>query len=107
WVNPNIAREAISHQLTMSGLEVESCTPVAPAFKGVIVGEVVHMEKHPDADRLRVCEVKIKNQPHLNIVCGAQNVKVGMKVAVAMIGAELPNDLVIKPTTIRGVASQG
>ena len=106
WVNPHIDRQALCSALTMAGLEVEDAAPVAPLFSGVIVGEVLRVDKHPEADRLHLCEVSTGGAK-LKIVCGAENVRVGMKVPVATLGALLPNDLVIKPATIRGSASEG
>jgi phenylalanyl-tRNA synthetase beta chain len=110
WVNPPLDSEALAHQLTMAGLEVDSNDPIAPAFNGVVVGEVLTVVQHPDADRLRVTTVsvgKANNGEPLQIVCGAPNVAVGLKVPVAMIGAVLPKDFKIKPSKLRGVDSQG
>lgn len=110
WVNPPLDSEALAHQLTMAGLEVDSNDPIAPPFNGVVVGEVLTVVQHPDADRLRVTTVnvgKANNGEPLQIVCGASNVAVGLKVPVAMIGAVLPKDFKIKPSKLRGVDSQG
>ncbi|MDE2422107.1 MAG: phenylalanine--tRNA ligase subunit beta [Gammaproteobacteria bacterium] len=110
WVNPALDSEALAHQLTMAGLEIDSNDPIAPAFNGVVVGEVLTVVQHPDADRLRVTTVnvgKANNGEPLQIVCGASNVAVGLKVPVAMIGAVLPKDFKIKPSKLRGVDSQG
>jgi len=107
WVNPNLSREALCHMLTMAGLEVEEASPVSESFSGVLIGQILKIKKHPQADRLQVCEVTVGTNPHLNIVCGATNIKEGMKVPVAMLNAVLPNNLVIKATTIRGEPSQG
>jgi len=110
WVNPPLDSEALAHQLTMAGLEVDSNDPIAPPFHGVVVGEVLTVVQHPDADRLRVTTVnvgKANNGEPLQIVCGASNVAVGLKVPVAMIGAVLPKDFKIKPSKLRGVDSQG
>lgn len=107
WVDPKITREELSHALTMGGLEVEEIAPVAQKFKGVVVGEVLAIEKHPSADRLQICKVDVAEANPLTIVCGATNVTVGMKAAVAKIGAELPQQIIIKKTAIRGVASEG
>jgi phenylalanyl-tRNA synthetase beta chain len=110
WVNPSLDSEALAHQLTMAGLEVDSNDPIAPPFHGVVVGEVLTVVQHPDADRLRVTTVNVgtaNGGEPLQIVCGAPNVAVGLKVPVAMIGAVLPKDFKIKPSKLRGVDSQG
>lgn len=107
WVNPAIDSDALSDQLTMLGLEVDELAPVAKPFTGVVVGEVLTVEQHPDADRLRVTTVNIGSGEPLQIVCGAPNVRVGMKAPVATIGAVLPGDFKIKKGKLRGVESQG
>ena len=107
WVNPAIDSETLSNQLTMLGLEVDDMTPAAQPFTGVVIGEVLTVEQHPDADRLRVTTVNIGSGEPLQIVCGAPNVRAGMKVAVATIGAVLPGDFKIKKGKLRGVESQG
>jgi phenylalanyl-tRNA synthetase beta chain len=106
-VNPNISREQLCTQLTYAGLEIEQFAPVAGDFSGVVVGNVLSLVKHPEADRLNVCEVDIGDGKPLRIVCGASNVRAAMRVAVAIEGAKLPNDLVIKATKLRGVPSAG
>ncbi|MDH2540908.1 phenylalanine--tRNA ligase subunit beta [Acinetobacter baumannii] len=107
WVNPAIDSDTLSDQLTMLGLEVDELTPVAKPFTGVVVGEVLTVEQHPDADRLRVTTVNIGSGEPLQIVCGAPNVRAGMKAPVATIGAILPGDFKIKKGKLRGVESQG
>ena len=107
WVNPAIDSETLSNQLTMLGLEVDELAPVAKPFTGVVVGEVLTVEQHPDADRLRVTTINIGSGEPLQIVCGAPNVRVGMKAPVATIGAVLPGDFKIKKGKLRGVESQG
>ncbi|WP_213385073.1 phenylalanine--tRNA ligase subunit beta [Acinetobacter pittii] len=107
WVNPAIDSETLSDQLTMLGLEVDELAPVAKPFTGVVVGEVLTVEQHPDADRLRVTTVNIGLGEPLQIVCGAPNVRAGMKAPVATIGAVLPGDFKIKKGKLRGVESQG
>lgn len=106
WVNPNLTREELANALTMAGLEVEELAPVAETFTGVVIGQVLTVGPHPDSDRLQVCTVTIGKPSPLTIVCGAPNVAAGMKVAVAAVDAVLPK-MTIKPTTIRGVASEG
>lgn len=104
--NPSMTTAELAHLLTMSGLEVESCTPVAPPFTGIVVGEVLTVAKHPNADKLSLCSVNAGQGEPLQIVCGAPNVRAGMKVPLAMIGASLPV-LEIKAAKMRGVESQG
>jgi len=105
-VNPAMTTEELAHLLTMSGLEVESCTPVAPPFTGIVVGEVLTVARHPNADKLSLCSVSIGRAEPLQIVCGAPNVRAGMKAPLAIVGAKLPG-LEIKAATMRGVESQG
>jgi phenylalanyl-tRNA synthetase beta chain len=97
----------LATQLTLAGLEVESVTPVAAPFSGVFVGEVLASKRHPDADKLSVCEVTTDGENRLQIVCGAQNVRAGLKVAVAMVGAQLPGEVRIRRAKIRGEESNG
>lgn len=98
----------LAHKLTMAGLEVENLVSVAPFFDKVVVAHVISIQKHPDADRLNVCKVDAGDQSRelLQIVCGAQNVREGMKVACALVGAKLP-ELEIRRGKIRGVDSFG
>lgn len=107
WVDPDLSSEALGHVLTMAGLEVEALESVAPAFNNVVVGEVLEVVKHPNADRLNVCQVNVGAALPLNIVCGAANVAVGVKVPCARIGAVLPGDFVIKQAKVRNVESFG
>ncbi len=107
WVNPAIDSNTLSDQLTMLGLEVDDLSPAAKPFIGVVVGEVLTVEQHPDADRLRVTTVNIGTGEPLQIVCGAPNVRAGMKAPVATIGAVLPGDFKIKKGKLRGIESQG
>jgi len=97
----------LAKQLTLAGLEVESVTPVAPPFSGVVVGEVLESGRHPDAEKLSLCQVTTDGVNRLQIVCGAKNVRPSLKVAVAMVGAQLPNDVVIKRAMLRGRESNG
>ena len=107
YVNPPVGTEELVEQLTMAGLEVDSVVPAAASFSGVVVGEVLAMEPHPDADRLRVCQVAVGQDEPLQIVCGAPNVRVGLKIPAALVGAELPGDFKIKKSKLRGVESFG
>jgi phenylalanyl-tRNA synthetase beta chain len=111
-VDPKMTSDELSHLLTMSGLEVEEVEPVAPPFSNVVVAKVVEVAKHPNADRLNVCQVDAGTGTLLNIVCGAPNVRPGMKVPCAMAGAKLPpgedgKSFEIKVGQLRGVESQG
>lgn len=106
-INPALESAALAHQLTMAGLEVDDLSPVAVPFTGVVVGEVLTVVQHPDADRLRVTTVNIGASEPLQIVCGAPNVVVGARVPVATVGAVLPNDFKIKKGKLRGVESHG
>ncbi|MGO4377427.1 phenylalanine--tRNA ligase subunit beta [Pseudoduganella sp. RAF53_2] len=111
-VDPKMTSDELAHLLTMSGLEVEEVDPVAPPFNNVVVGHVREMAKHPNADRLNVCQVDVGTGTLLNIVCGAPNVRPGLKVVCAMAGAVLPPGTDGKPFEIqvgqlRGVESQG
>jgi phenylalanyl-tRNA synthetase beta chain len=107
FVDPKLSTQALCDLLTMSGLEVEDCVPVAPAFEGVVVAEVLSVEKHPNADRLNVTRVNDGTGEPLQVVCGAPNVRAGMRVPLAQIGAQLPANLSIKAARVRGVDSQG
>ncbi len=107
WVDPSVDTQALADQLSMAGLEVDSVTPVAARFDGVVVGEVVEKTQHPDADKLSVCQVKVDDGEPLQIVCGAKNVAAGMRVPVAKVGAVLPGDFKIKKAKLRGVQSLG
>jgi len=97
----------LAEQLTLAGLEVESVTPVAPPFSGVVVGEVLAVSRHPDAEKLSVCQVTTDGANRLQIICGARNVRAGLKVAVAMVGAQLPGNIAIKRAKLRGLESMG
>ncbi|MEQ1813869.1 MAG: phenylalanine--tRNA ligase subunit beta [Candidatus Nitrotoga sp.] len=114
WINPDMSSTDLAHALTMAGLEVESLEPAAPQFENVVVGKVLEVKAHPDADRLNVCQVGVGAAQPLSIVCGAANVSAGVKVPCAQIGAILPGDfvtrqgqIVIKQTRVRNVESYG
>ncbi len=104
--NPQIDSDELGHRLTMAGLEVEECDPVAPPFSGVVVARIVSAEPHPNADKLKVCQVDAGQGESLQIVCGAPNAAAGMKVPLAMVGASLPG-FQIKAAKLRGVESSG
>ena len=113
FCNPPLSSEALADLLTMSGMEVEEARTVAPPFTQVVVGEVLSVERHPNADRLNVCQVDAGTGETLNIVCGAPNVRAGIKVPCALVGALLPaadacgKPFEIKLGLLRGVQSQG
>ncbi|MEO8998251.1 MAG: phenylalanine--tRNA ligase subunit beta [Rhodanobacter sp.] len=100
-------RAALAHALTMAGLEVEELTVLGEGLAGVVVAEIVAAEKHPEADRLQVCRVNVGQAGLLQIVCGAPNARVGIKVPLAMVGASLPGGIGIKAAKLRGVESAG
>ncbi|WP_417312578.1 phenylalanine--tRNA ligase subunit beta [Ectopseudomonas khazarica] len=106
WVSPDVSRDDLVARLSMVGLEVDAVQPVAGAFSGIVVGEILSAEQHPDADKLRVCQVSNGGET-FQVVCGAPNARAGIKVPFAMIGAELPGDFKIKKAKLRGVESQG
>ncbi|HET9700600.1 MAG TPA: phenylalanine--tRNA ligase subunit beta [Burkholderiales bacterium] len=106
FVDPPLTSEELAHALTMAGLEVEALESAAPPFTKVVVGEVVSVDRHPDADRLSVCQVNAGLVEALQIVCGAPNVKAGMRVPCALPGAELPG-ITIRTAKVRGVESWG
>ena len=105
-VNPNISTEELVAQVTMAGLEVDAVESAAPEMSGVVVGEIVSVEQHPDADKLRVCQVAGGGEI-AQVVCGAPNARAGIKVPFATVGAKLPGDFKIKKAKLRGVESFG
>ena len=106
WVSPDLDTQSLVEQLTMAGLEVDSVSSPANEFSGVIIGEVLQVEAHPDADKLRVCSVSDGSNEY-QVVCGAPNVEIGQKVPFAQVGAVLGADFKIKKAKLRGVESQG
>src|SRR5512144_650483 len=120
FCNPPLTTQQIADTLTMGGLEVEDLRPVAPPFSKVVVGEIREAVQHPNADRLRICQVDVGDAAQaprgqgalLTIVCGAPNARVGIRVPTALVGAELPpgedgKPFAIKLGKLRGVESQG
>lgn len=107
WVNPNLTRQELAHQLTMAGLEVDGVAPVAGDFTGVVVAKVLKTERHPQAEKLTLCEVDAGEHGQFKIVCGARNVRDNLNVALALPGATLPGDWIIQETHLRGELSQG
>jgi phenylalanyl-tRNA synthetase beta chain len=109
-VDPALSTDELVHLLTMAGLEVEECRPVAPAFEGVVVGQIVAIAPHPNADRLKVCTVSAGEAGMRSVVCGAPNAEIGMRAPLALVGARLPSAdglVEIRRTTMRGVESEG
>jgi phenylalanyl-tRNA synthetase beta chain len=106
-VNPKVDHAELCRRLTMAGLEVEAVEPIGVGIDGVVVAEIVGCEQHPNADKLRVCQVSIGRDAPLQIVCGAPNARIGLKAPLATIGAKLPNGMEIKKAALRGVESNG
>ncbi|WP_439135897.1 phenylalanine--tRNA ligase subunit beta [Pseudomaricurvus sp.] len=112
WVNPNLTTADLVEQITMAGLEVDAVEPVAGEFSGVVVGEIIEAEQHPDADKLRVCKVAGNGDEICQVVCGAPNARPGIKIPFAVVGAALPpgedgKPFKIKKAKLRGVESFG
>ncbi|MDU0809884.1 MAG: phenylalanine--tRNA ligase subunit beta [Burkholderia sp.] len=113
FINPELTTNELSHALTMAGLEVESITKIIPQISKIVVGQVIEVVKHPNADKLNICQVDVGINAPLHIVCSAQNVRSGIKAPVALIGAELPpieeggKSFIIKSTKLRGIESHG
>ena len=105
-VDPAISVEDLVSQVTMAGLEVDGVEAAAPRISGVVVGEIISIQQHPDADKLRVCQVLCASE-QFQVVCGAPNARVGIKVPFATVGALLPGDFKIKKAKLRGVESFG
>lgn len=105
-IDPPLSSAELAHMLTMAGLEVEECHPLAPEFHGVVVAHVLSVDKHPNADRLKRCRVDAGAHGLLSIVCGAPNVAPGINVPCALVGAKLPGGE-IKATKVRGIDSHG
>ncbi|MBK5970330.1 MULTISPECIES: phenylalanine--tRNA ligase subunit beta [Thiorhodovibrio] len=107
WVDPPIDTQTLTDQLSMAGLEVDAVAPVAGEFTGVVIGQVLSVDPHPDAAKLRLCRVDAGQGEPLQIICGAANVAAEQHVPVAVIGARLPGDFKIKKAKLRGVESFG
>lgn len=106
WVNPQLDSTALESLLSLAGLEVDDLSPAAGAFSGVVVGEIIQAEPHPNADKLQVCTVN-NGQEQIQVVCGAPNARPGLKTAFAQVGAVLPGDFKIKKAKLRQVESFG
>ncbi len=107
WVDIDCDTQQLSEQLTMAGLEVEGIEPASPEFSGVITAKVETVKKYPDADKLKICQVTKGSGQNLNIVCGATNVREGLYVALAPVGAVLPGNIKINANELKGVLSEG
>src|SRR5690606_16277672 len=107
FVDPDLDTQALAHELTMAGLEVEETEPAAPDFSGIVVARIEAVEAHPNADKLQVCRVDDGSGELLQIVCGAPNAAAGLKVPLARIGAVLPGGMTIGKVKMRGVESFG
>lgn len=106
WIDPEVSTDELAHRLTMAGLEVDAIEPAAPAFDHVVVAEVRSVRPHPDADKLRVTEV-FDGETTWPVVCGAPNVREGMRAPLARVGATLPGGMKIKKAKLRGEPSHG
>ncbi len=107
FIDTGLDAAAIGERLTMAGLELDGMAPAAPPFRGVVVARIVSVAPHPDADRLRVCQVDDGSGEPLQVVCGAPNARAGLVTALARVGAELPDGTRIRQARLRGVVSQG
>ena len=107
WVDPDLTTEELAHQLTMLGHEVDSLQIEGDGIEDVVIAEVVECGKHPDADKLRICKVSDGGAELTDIVCGAPNVRVGLKTPLAKPGVKLPNGMKLRKAKIRGVVSNG
>ena len=107
WVDIDCDTQQLSEQLTMAGLEVEGIEPASPGFSGVITARIETVEKHPEADKLKICQVSTGSGQDLKIVCGASNVRAGLYVALAPVGAVLPGNVTINASELKGVISEG
>ena len=107
WVNPPVDTQTLGDQLTFIGLEVDEIVSAAPDFNDVVVAKIVSIEQHPDADRLRVCEVDYGAEENTQVVCGAPNARAGLLTALAKVGGKLPDGTKLKKAKLRGVVSMG
>jgi len=107
WINPSVDTETLGEQLTFMGLEVDEIVSASPGFKGVIIARIDSIEQHPDADRLRVCQVDFGNSELVQVVCGAPNARAGLVTALAQVGGVLPSGLKLKKAKLRGQLSMG
>ena len=107
FFDETLDKNLVLERLTMAGLDVEDESPVAPGFSGIKIGLVTDCVKHPDADKLSLCKVNVGSGELLQIICGAANVKTGVKVPCAVVGAVLPGNFKITERKMRGIVSYG
>ncbi|ASJ74995.1 phenylalanine--tRNA ligase subunit beta [Granulosicoccus antarcticus] len=107
WVNPPVDTQGLGEQLTFMGLEVDEIVSAAPDFKGVVVARIVNIQQHPDADRLRVCEVDCGAEELIQVICGAPNARAGLTTALAQVGGRMPDGTKLKKAKLRGQVSMG
>ena len=107
WVKLPWGAAELGARLTMAGFELDAIEPAAPPFTGVVVAQILDAARHPQADKLQVCQVSTGSGAPLQIVCGAPNARAGLRTALAMVGAELPGGLKIGAAALRGVESRG
>ena len=106
-INIKLNSSELSHKLTMLGHEVDSVISDGSGIDGIVIAEIVNYAKHPNADRLSLCEINYGNSNYISVICGAPNVKIGLKTALAKVGQSLPDGTKIKKTKIRGIESNG
>ncbi len=107
YVNVEASPEDLAHQFTMLGLEIEKIESPGAEIEGVVIGQILEIAQHPDADKIVVCKTDTGGPEPLQICCGAKNMKVGDKVPTAVVGASLPGGFKIGGRKMRGVESQG
>jgi phenylalanyl-tRNA synthetase beta chain len=107
WVDVLDSPESIADHMTMVGLEAASVEPFGVGYDDIVIGRILKIEQHPNAEKLSLCDVTIGGEETLSIICGAKNIFEGAVVPVALIGSSLPNGMKIKRSKIRGVASEG
>lgn len=107
WVSPDLTTAELADLLTQAGLEVETVSPQTLLGDKVVVGKIASIEKHPNADKLKVCQLEVGTDTVLTIVCGASNARAGLISPVALVGARLPNGMEIGAREVRGIASSG
>ena len=107
WTDPEISAQELADTLTMAGLEVDNVQKQKPEFSKVVIGEILEIQPHPDSNKLSLCKVAHSKTKSVDVVCGAQNIAVGLRVPLAQVGAKLPNGLTIKKSKIRGAVSEG
>src|SRR6266516_1724167 len=107
WVDIPWDASELGARLTLAGFELDALELAAPPFSAVVVAEILSAERHPQADKLQVCQVSVGSGAPVQIVCGAANARAGLKSALAVVGAKLPGDKHIGAAKLRGVESAG